>query len=57
MDGMTEYDQNDALGLAEVVRKGETTAAELCEEAIARQLAVMVVVPSAFQRPTVAFSD
>lgn len=31
-----EYDQYDGLGLGELVRKGEVTAAELLEEAIAR---------------------
>ena len=34
--GFKEYDRYDALGLAELVRKGEVTPAELCEEAITR---------------------
>jgi amidase len=36
MGGFEEYDQYDGLGLAELVRKGEVSAAELCEEAIRR---------------------
>jgi len=36
MGGFTEYDQYDAMGLAELVRKGDVTSEELCEEAIAR---------------------
>ena len=36
MTGFPEYDQYDALGLAELVRKREISPAELCEEAIAR---------------------
>jgi len=36
MSGFTEYDRYDGLGLAELVRKGEVTPAELCEEAISR---------------------
>jgi amidase len=31
-----EYDRYDGLGLAELIRKKEVTAAEVCEEAIAR---------------------
>ncbi len=34
--GFAEYDRYDALGLAELVDKGEVTALELLEEAIAR---------------------
>ena len=36
MGGFKEYNQYDGLGLAELVRKKEISAAELCEEAIAR---------------------
>ena len=36
MDGFKDYDQYDALGLAELVRKKEVSPAELCEEAISR---------------------
>ncbi|MBI5551468.1 MAG: amidase [Desulfobacterales bacterium] len=36
MAGFPEYDQYDALGLAELVRNHEISPAELCEEAIAR---------------------
>lgn len=36
MAGFKEYDDYDALGLAKLVRDGETTAEELLEEAIAR---------------------
>ncbi len=36
MSGIAEYDRYDALGLAELVQKGEVTPAELCEEAIER---------------------
>ena len=36
MAGFTEYDSYDALGLAELVRHGQVTAAELVEQAIAR---------------------
>lgn len=36
MSGFAEYDVYDALGLAELVRKGEVSATELCEEAIER---------------------
>ena len=36
MTGFPEYDQYDALGLAELVRNREISPAELCEEAIAR---------------------
>lgn len=36
MGGFKEYDQYDAMGLAECVRKGDVTAAEICEEAIDR---------------------
>ncbi|HEX4842229.1 MAG TPA: amidase family protein [Limnobacter sp.] len=36
MANFKEYDQYDALGLAELVRKGEVSAAELLEESIAR---------------------
>jgi amidase len=36
MSGFAEYDRYDALGLAELVQKGEVTPAELCEEAIER---------------------
>jgi len=34
--GFADYERFDALGLAELVRKGETNAGELLEEAIAR---------------------
>jgi amidase len=36
MGGFPEYERHDATGLAELVQKGEVTAAELCEEAIDR---------------------
>jgi amidase len=36
MAGFKEYDRYDALGLAELVRKKEVSAQELCEEAISR---------------------
>jgi len=36
MKGFAEYGQYDAMGLAELVRKGEISPAELCEEAIQR---------------------
>ena len=36
MSGFSDYADYDGLGLAELVRKGETTPAELLEEAIAR---------------------
>ncbi|MBI5064470.1 MAG: amidase [Desulfatitalea sp.] len=36
MTGFPEYDQHDALGLAELVRNHEISPTELCEEAIAR---------------------
>ena len=36
MSGLPEYDQYEALGLAELVRKGEVTPTELCEETIDR---------------------
>jgi amidase len=36
MGGFKEYSQYDAMGLAELVRNGDVTAEELCEEAIQR---------------------
>lgn len=36
MSGFAEYEDYDALGLAELVKKGEVRAADLVEEAIAR---------------------
>jgi amidase len=36
MPGFKEYDSYDALGLGELVRKGDVTASELVDEAIAR---------------------
>ncbi len=36
MAGFKEYDQYDALGLAQLVREGQVSSAELCEEAINR---------------------
>jgi amidase len=36
MGGFPEYDHHDALGLAELVSRGQVTAAELCEAAIER---------------------
>ena len=36
MGGFAEFDNNDAMGLAELVKKGEVNAAELCAEAIQR---------------------
>jgi amidase len=36
MGGFKEYGQYDGLGLAELVRKKEVSAAEICEEAITR---------------------
>ena len=36
MAAFQEYDQYDGLGLAQLVRKKEISAAEICEEAITR---------------------
>ena len=36
MGGFKEYEQYDGLGLAELVKKKEVSAAEICEEAITR---------------------
>jgi amidase len=36
MGGFQEFDQYDAMGLAELVKEGQITPAELCEEAIQR---------------------
>jgi amidase len=36
MNGFREYDRYDGLGLAELIRKGEVSAGEVCEEAVAR---------------------
>ena len=36
MPGFSDYEKYDGLGLAELVRKKEVTALELCEEAILR---------------------
>lgn len=36
MGGFVEFDRYDAMGLAELVRQGQVTPAELCEEAIER---------------------
>ena len=36
MGGFKEYDQYDGLGLAELVKKKEVSAVEICEEAITR---------------------
>ena len=36
MGDFAEYDQYDALGLAELVRQGQVTPTELCEEAVKR---------------------
>jgi amidase len=36
MGNFREYGQYDAMGLAELVRKGEVLASEICEEAISR---------------------
>ena len=36
MSGFSEYDKYDGLGLADLVRKKEISAAEICEEAIVR---------------------
>ncbi|HQI02284.1 MAG TPA: amidase [Deltaproteobacteria bacterium] len=36
MRAFPEYDHYDALGLAELVRKGQVSAEELCEEAVSR---------------------
>ncbi|HEV2146899.1 MAG TPA: amidase, partial [Longimicrobiaceae bacterium] len=43
MGGLPEYDRYDALGLAELVRAGEVTPAELAEEAIRRAEALQPV--------------
>ncbi len=37
MSGFAEYDQYDALGLAELVRRGEVSPVELLEEAVDRR--------------------
>jgi len=47
---LTEFERYDGLGLAELVRKGEVTAAEVLEETIARIEArnpVRIVQPAA----------
>ena len=36
MNGFKEYDRYDGLGLAELIRRGEVSAGEVCEEAVAR---------------------
>ena len=36
MGGIQDFDQFDSLGLAELVRQGQVTALELCEESIER---------------------
>ena len=36
MGTFSEYDRYDGLGLAELIRKGEVSAREVCEEAISR---------------------
>ncbi|MGO9020036.1 MAG: amidase [Syntrophobacteraceae bacterium] len=36
MAGFKEYDQYDGIGLARLVREGQVSASELCEEAISR---------------------
>ena len=36
MSGFNEYDKYDGFGLAELVRKGDVSATELCEEAVQR---------------------
>ena len=36
MGGFKEYGQYDALGLAELVKEGDVSASDLCEEAIKR---------------------
>ncbi len=36
MGKIKDYDQYDALGLAELVQKGDISPKELCEEAISR---------------------
>ena len=36
MGGFPEFDRYDAMGLAELVRQGQVTPMELCEEAIKR---------------------
>ena len=36
MDTFQEYDQYDGLGLAELIRKKEVSAEDVCETAIAR---------------------
>ncbi|GAI29392.1 unnamed protein product, partial [marine sediment metagenome] len=36
MGGFSEFDRYDAMGLAELVRQGQVTPVELCEEAIER---------------------
>ncbi len=40
MGGFAEYEQFDALGLAELVQKGETSAEELLDEAVERAEAI-----------------
>jgi amidase len=36
MNGFKEYDRYDGLGLAELIRRGEVSTREVCEEAVAR---------------------
>ncbi|PRP90015.1 6-aminohexanoate-cyclic-dimer hydrolase [Enhygromyxa salina] len=54
MSGFEDYDQHDATGLAELVRRGETSAAELVDAAIerieARDPALNAVVHRSFER-------
>ena len=54
MTGFAEYEQYDGLGLAELVRQGQVTPAELLDAAIerveARNGAVNAVVSKAYDR-------
>jgi amidase len=47
MSGFADYEQYDALGLAELVRRGKVTPAELLEAAIERYQRSIEVHPTA----------
>ena len=49
MTGFAEYDQFDALGLAELVRKKEVSARDLLDEAIRRREAVNLAVEASIR--------
>ena len=49
MSGFTEYDAYDAVWLAGLVRKGEVSPVELCEEAIERGMYKYTAPRAAFE--------